>query len=157
MKKSKFYYRARFTPEVIQKASTVLTQRADLSPRQTVDSPPMLTVRVDDEEWTHDSEPEFFADYRRGTDASYTKEVQGASLRIFVYENSTAVEVSAKDRSIIQEVFDAFETHLSESLLAELVPSKPKQPIVFIGHGRSPLWRELKNHLQDKHGYRVEA
>ena len=28
---------------------------------------------------------------------------------------------------------------------------------MFIGHGRSQIWRELKDHLQDLHGYKVEA
>ncbi len=28
---------------------------------------------------------------------------------------------------------------------------------IFIGHGRSPLWRDLKDHLQDKHGFSVTA
>ena len=31
------------------------------------------------------------------------------------------------------------------------------RPAVFIGQGRSPGWRELKDHLGDKHGYRVVA
>jgi len=31
------------------------------------------------------------------------------------------------------------------------------RPRVFIGHGRSELWRELKDHLQDKHEVTVEA
>jgi hypothetical protein len=26
-----------------------------------------------------------------------------------------------------------------------------KQPVIFIGHGRNPEWRALKEHLQDKH------
>jgi predicted nucleotide-binding protein len=30
-------------------------------------------------------------------------------------------------------------------------------PVVFIGHGRDPQWRLLKDHLQDVHGYRVVA
>jgi predicted nucleotide-binding protein len=29
--------------------------------------------------------------------------------------------------------------------------------VVFIGHGRSGLWDELKDHLHEKHGYAVEA
>ena len=39
------------------------------------------------------------------------------------------------------------------------VPKEKDQirPIVFIGHGRSGLWRELKDHLQDLHGYAIEA
>jgi len=35
-------------------------------------------------------------------------------------------------------------------------PPLPK-PRIFIGHGKSPLWRDVKDHLQDKHGLEVEA
>ena len=38
-------------------------------------------------------------------------------------------------------------------------PQKPKTPppIVFIGHGRDEQWRDLKDHLREKHDYRIEA
>lgn len=36
-------------------------------------------------------------------------------------------------------------------------PPAPPPVVVFIGHGRSPDWRDLKDHLADKHGIRVEA
>jgi predicted nucleotide-binding protein len=29
--------------------------------------------------------------------------------------------------------------------------------VIFIDHGRSHHWRDLKDHLQDKHGYKVIA
>jgi predicted nucleotide-binding protein len=156
MKKQKFYYSARFSPEVIQVASTVLERRADPDSPQTISL--HLVVEVDNEEWTHDSEHEFFADYRRCTGiARYKKDINGSSLFLQFLKTATSVEVSAKERATIQEVFQVFEAHLSESLIAEPSTPAPKKPIVFIGHGRSSLWKELKDHLQDKHRYRAEA
>jgi hypothetical protein len=35
--------------------------------------------------------------------------------------------------------------------------SEAEKLIIFIGHGRSTDWRDLKDHLQDKHGIQVEA
>jgi hypothetical protein len=32
-----------------------------------------------------------------------------------------------------------------------------KKVAVFLGHGRSPVWRDLKEHLQDLHGVKVTA
>jgi predicted nucleotide-binding protein len=29
--------------------------------------------------------------------------------------------------------------------------------VVFIGHGSNAAWRDLKDHLQDKHGFKIEA
>ena len=36
-------------------------------------------------------------------------------------------------------------------------PSPEIRPRIFIGHGRSAQWRDLKDHLTDKHGYQVNA
>ena len=32
-----------------------------------------------------------------------------------------------------------------------------KGPMIFIGHGQSPQWKDLKQHLQDLHNYQVQA
>ena len=77
------------------------------------------------------------------------------SLSIIGATHGTIVAVRAKDRSEIEAVQSAFENAPSEDRIS-LGESEPK-PVVFIGHGRSLLWRELKDHLQDMHGYSVEA
>ncbi|HLW34308.1 MAG TPA: TIR domain-containing protein [Chthoniobacterales bacterium] len=35
-------------------------------------------------------------------------------------------------------------------------PTKASPLTIFVGHGRSPEWRELKDHLRDHHDYTVE-
>jgi hypothetical protein len=35
-------------------------------------------------------------------------------------------------------------------------PAKASPLTIFIGHGRNPVWRELKDHLHDLHDYSVE-
>jgi hypothetical protein len=40
---------------------------------------------------------------------------------------------------------------------ANTLQEKRPTPVVFVGHGRSTQWRDLKDHLHDKHGYKVEA
>lgn len=117
-------------------------------------------------EWSYDSREEFLASYRVidfsrdyfliyginticKTYGSYLKlEIKGSS-------HSTTVVVAAKERSEIEAVHSVFENASSEDR-KPLEESKLK-PVVFIGHGRSLLWRELKDHLQDMHGYSVEA
>jgi predicted nucleotide-binding protein len=54
----------------------------------------------------------------------------------------------------IEKVFDVFERNLIASKLP--APALPS-PQIFIGHGRSLPWRDLKDHLTDKHGYSVTA
>jgi predicted nucleotide-binding protein len=64
------------------------------------------------------------------------------------------VEVAAPDRAMIEAVFSKFENAREASRLPAPPPSKP---VIFIGHGQSLLWRDLKDHLHDQHGYEVEA
>jgi len=60
--------------------------------------------------------------------------------------------VASRDRNDLQ----IFEEKFAESQLpAEEESYQP--PVVFVGHGGSGLWRDLKDHLQDKHGYDVQA
>lgn len=46
---------------------------------------------------------------------------------------------------------------VSESPIANPSRSKvePEDVTIFIGHGHNPQWRDLKDHLSEKHGYRV--
>ena len=122
-----------------------------------------LSVQVGDDTWRHDSVLEFWADYRRSSESIYFFVQLGTSpeykLQVDVTgisnNRATEVMVAAPDRSAIESVFQSFEDQRDASKLPEVaLPEKTK---VFIGHGRSPLWLELKDHLQDSHGYSVEA
>lgn len=54
-------------------------------------------------------------------------------------------------------MFEIFEKHLTQSKLPEIPKPEPPKPIIFIGHGQSEQWRELKDHLHDKQKYDVES
>jgi len=72
----------------------------------------------------------------------------------------TQVDVAAENRATIEKVFSVFAKHLKDSRLPEPEPppaSPPQPPTIFIGHGHSPLWKELKDHLHEKHKYDVTA
>jgi predicted nucleotide-binding protein len=168
MKKKKEYDRTKFSPDTVRKASALFEQLTNLDKQNEVTF--YLVAKVNDEEWTHDSEDEFFADYRQASShAVYgktisrkideTKKTEVGKVWLSLYSGSTNLEVSAKERSQIQAVFEIFEAHLPESQLPkpQTPPPPAPTPIIFIGHGRNTMWRELKDHLQDKHNYRVEA
>ncbi len=70
----------------------------------------------------------------------------------------SSVKVSAPDRVNIAKVFNIVEEHAKRCRVEPLnFEAQKRCPTVFIGHGRSPLWRDLKDHLQDKHDYQIEA
>lgn len=122
-----------------------------------------LRIFLPGETWSHDSTDEFFADYRRAdlTDATFahSHSLFDRSLRVSFDRNlGTTVSVEAPTRVEIHKVFDVFETGLADSTRFEKPAAPPSPPpTIFVGHGRSPLWRDLKDHLHEQHGYEVEA
>lgn len=115
MQKRLHYCRVKFSPEAIQKAWKTIDPYLSDNDRKHI-SVVSLEVKYEKEEWEHDSESEFFADYRS------------------VFQSAAPSCAVPGDTS----------------------PSE-KSPVIFIGHGNSPQWRDLKDHLHEKHGYPVEA
>ena len=161
MRKEKLYRRVRFAVEVIGEASETLRRQDDS--KEPKEPYLFLVVEVDDAEWQHDTREEFFADYRRATGHGVYQEDIGVDygLRLQTFnDGNTNVSVKSSKRSKIESVFEVFETHIEESRLPGLPEPQsplPERPRIFIGHGRSLLWRELKDHLQDKHNHDVIA
>ena len=124
-----------------------------------------MSIKQLDETWNYDSEDEFFGDYRK-----YVSSVNHSYFRYkryLIFHRLEIRSVSRTDsevcvqfsldldrRSAIERVFDIFEADVEKSRIPDEAITKPK---VFIGHGRSTLWRDLKDHLHDKHDYDVVA
>lgn len=110
-----------------------------------------------DESWEHDDDREFYSDYRKTHKNSLITISSKFNLRI-EYEQfkSTKVSVGGENRGDIEDIFEFFENE-KENSIVENPNAMKNQPIVFIGHGRSPQWRDLKDHLSDKHHYQIEA
>jgi predicted nucleotide-binding protein len=156
VKKEKEYTDTRFSAEVLKEAIAA-TKEIAVSAELDL-SPPLLTVDHDDSNWSYDTIEEFLADFRRFKGYAYCS-IYGRNLELSVKftPRITTVSMKARQRAEIEAIFDIFEKHVTESKLAPLPPTRPPQPAVFIGHGRSTAWRELKDHLQDKHGIKIEA
>jgi predicted nucleotide-binding protein len=158
MKKEYKYKWTRFSADVIKEATNNLFEDVDFK-----DKAPNLnmSVELDDGEWTHDNEEEFLNDYRRSTShAFYCKVFEGLYISVQSFPTSVNVCIMAPTRSKIQSVFNIFDKYAESSRIAK--PEKPAEPpppkpTIFIGHGRDIQWRDLKDHLHDKHGYDIEA
>lgn len=114
-------------------------------------------VMVDGATWVHESREEFFADYRRGT-RSARLSASGSSHEFWfqVVGDTVAFHIAAPSRALIERVFTVLENAVEGARLSD-PPSGPDEIRVFIGHGRSQAWRDLKDHLHDHHGFDVEA
>ena len=156
MRKEKNYRQTRFSADVIREAVRVF--RSQMGPEARPNSRFYLSVELDDSIWRHDSEEQFFADYRRSTGgAVFQEEVSSYDFRLQAYPTSVDVWVGAPEREKVETVFEVFESHAYASRLPDPPKPEPLRPRIFIGHGRSMLWRDLKDHLQDKHRFSVEA
>lgn len=155
MKKNKIYRQTRFSADTFMDAVQVLRQIGAIT-KQTLKFN-MLQIEHDDAIWNHDAEAEFFADYRKYPHNAfihlYSKEYQ---LFASAGPVSADIAVTASNRSQIEYIFAVFESAVSKSRLPDPPPSLIK-PVIFIGHGRSGQWRDLKDHLHEKHGHKVEA
>lgn len=169
MKRETRYRRVWFSSSVLREAYQVFQSRiADNGEDASTSFYESFRVAVDDSTtWDYDDMDEFIAAYRNSSgEASLYAHPSRSSSRHLMHvqvllrgdERVTRVEVTAPSRPAIEAVFDVFEAHLHNSRL----PDPPDtaalaRPTVFLGHGRSPIWRDLKDHLQDQHGYDVEA
>jgi hypothetical protein len=157
MEKNKVYYDTHFSADVLREALTTFREQlaADLKPITRARS-----ITTIDETWKFDSDEEFFAAYRKPHISAYFNEYYGAPNGDFTCNyglRASTVAVKLPRITQIETVFDVFERNATASRLPE-PPENPTAPLrIFIGHGRSRQWRDLKDHLTDKHGYQVVA
>jgi len=156
MIKNKYYSNCRFTVETIREALKVFNDQIDIDTEDK--SRLILEVDVDGANWSHESPEEFFADYRRSTGrAIYQESIKKNYFRIQADNKLVSVSVGSPERKQIEAVFEVFEKHLDSSILPSPLDPPPQLPRIFVGHGNSEQWRDVKDHLHDKHDYDVEA
>lgn len=156
MEKRTHYHYVKFSPEAISAAWSRILSSLEKDQVKSISN--TYAVTFETEEWVHDSESEFFADYMK--DSKYAKfHRRGGKYSILIIYNRpcTDIWVEAPDRSKVEEIHQIFETFISKCTVPKDVKPSDKEPTIFIGHGRSNQWRDLKDHLQDKHGYKIEA
>jgi len=154
--KRRVYRRTKFRPGVIQNAvDTFCGQLGDGGVASSKSGPLTLSVEDDDEGWDLPTFQEFLGEYPQYPD--YTCSWQGTSHSARLYISGSAqevrVSVTLDTREQVESVLRVFEDAADDSRI-----SVAEQPItVFIGHGRDPQWRDLRDHLQDQHGIDARA
>jgi len=174
MKKEKRFGRSKFRAETLKSGLDGLAKMSE-EYAATIDSEEEIILKMssyysvdtEDANWDFDDLDSFLSEYRNsdlGASITRTYSYYGKpseiyfSFRLNFYgaESGTNINVDAPSREHIERLFHNFET-VAEEVRIPLPPEKNIEPIVFIGHGRSQQWRDLKDHLQDQHGFQIEA
>ncbi|HEX9510677.1 MAG TPA: nucleotide-binding protein [Puia sp.] len=154
MEKTKSYPDTYFSADNIKQVSERYLQPGDQNGELSV----YYRIDTGDEAWVFDTEPQFFSEYRKKEhiNSIFKKANKHISLTIIYQKNNyTAVTVQAKTRDEIETIFEFFEEKRADSIVKKA--DIPKDKLIFIGHGRSRQWRDLKDHLTDQHHYKIEA
>jgi predicted nucleotide-binding protein len=147
LRKTKTYSQTRFDPETLREALSEVKSDPTSELRET---------RLQQETWQFDTDDEFFAAcYSPLNYYHVSKQWEDFALSVIFLEDHADVSVTASKRAAIERVFGIFERNAAKCHID--VSFQEKLPIVFIGHGRSEQWKDLKDHLQDKHGFTIEA
>lgn len=157
MKKTKEYRNVRFPVEVLHESLEIIKRIAEEKEINLDVS--ILSVKHEDSEWKYDKKEEFYSDYRQSSlHASFCFFGSQLGLFVYAYEYRTEVSVASDNRTDIAELFEVFERNKEKYYTPPIIEDEEREDIVvFIGHGRSSHWRDLKDHLQDKHHINVEA
>ena len=121
------------------------------------------SVERDLNAWNFDSDEEFIADYRSGPfeRAYYTIGSHKNGLTFSQHGSGRiSLDVRCPSRPDLMAVVTTFENYLDRVTVVEKTKGESTAPEplkVFIGHGRDPQWRDLKDHLQDQHGIPVDS
>ncbi|MFY9854269.1 MAG: nucleotide-binding protein [Terracidiphilus sp.] len=118
------------------------------------------------ETWSYDDVEDFFAEFPKADDVNLrfsvplTQEYWKCELSYSVSGCWVFISVRSQRRHEINSIINVFRESENQAIPFHVVESSGTEESdfkVFIGHGRSKVWEELKNHLQDKHGHHVVA
>ncbi len=114
-----------------------------------------------DSVWGYDDTLEYMSDYRDCNNNASFQIRKGETKIVFRvdvdFKYYTRIEVESDNRDKIYQIFEIFEKAAPKSQVEISEVNDSGQLEIFVGHGRSPEWMQLKNHLQDQHGYGVVA
>lgn len=162
MKKSKNYNRVKFSAEKIKE---LFQKWSELLPPGFDSQFTSWKIDFGDHSFNYDNDSEFFADFskiysyaglsRVGKKNNVEYHIKFASFP----EHTTSLTIEAPTRAEIEDVFYIIDKDCDKFKLPEplIEPKVVEPPVIFIGHGGSTQWRDLKDHLKDHHGFIIEA
>lgn len=160
MERTKEHPRVEFSPTALQK---IITEFKNIVKDPAKASFNRLKISKKGESWWYDTIEEFLAELNDDASyASFSLSHSDLSLEITIWpagHNNTSVSISSSNRDHILRLGNVADACAKDCFVPE--PEKPKKelpkPKIFIGHGGSAQWRDLKDHLHEQHDYDVVA
>ncbi len=112
------------------------------------------SLSTNNEEWELPNIDEFIAGYEKSDESSLTVRKDLSTLRIYNNINWTRIAISHIQRDKINSLFNIFDSNKNSNII---INRTPKRFTVFIGHGGNSQWKELKDHLSEKHQFNIDA
>ena len=160
MKRRKEYSHVWFTVPAIKR---IVSEFQDIVSKPGETHFPILSTKNGGEEWNYDTLEDFLSVLRGELDCA---SLWGTNpeLDLLVYNEPcggyipSSITIESEKRERIVRLGNVVETCADNCFVSP--PPEPEQPPppkpkIFIGHGASPQWRDLKDHLQDQHGYEI--
>jgi hypothetical protein len=128
-----------------------------------------LTIRNSRETWTYSDFEEFVAHVNDSDNQAILFTLDGKDIRVegkcYRGTSDCSVQIGSSSRARIIKLGNVVDSCAGDCYVPE--PEVEKQPVgkeefepkpvIFIGHGGSPQWRDLKDHLHEHHNYEIEA
>jgi predicted nucleotide-binding protein len=161
MLKTKKYKFTLFSADVIKEGAELFSElRSEDKKSKKIGRKYGLEISFEDESWIYDNIDEFFADYRKHPHiAHFHLNIDSLGFCVRTMGIDTKIEIAGSTRRNVQAVFEIFEKYAGDSKFPDRrgANKKKDKPTIFIGHGHSNQWKDLKDHLHEKHGYTIEA
>jgi hypothetical protein len=159
MKRKKKYKYVWFDPRSIER---IISEFQDIVKHPEKTEFIGLSIQKGNEDWSYDTIEEFLSELRGEADYARVS-IMNPDLSLTIvnwppsFFTSTDVEMASGSRERIIRIGNVVDMFAEDCFVPpppepEKVPPKPK---IFIGHGGSQQWRDLKDHLQDQHGYEI--
>jgi len=164
MERSKNYPRVSFDAAALR---TLVDEFRSIQPDGKL-KPATMTIYQERETWKYDDFEEFLSELRPTRTSSYQVFAPGSESSLYVISrpvnslSTSEVTISHKERTFVSRIANVADEQANRCYVVEppkkpeVIPPKPK-PRIFIGHGGSAQWRDLKDHLQELHKHEVIA
>jgi predicted nucleotide-binding protein len=159
LRKTKHYQLTKFSPEAIREAFQTWAAGRNEKWRRISSE-----IELEYEGWDFDNDADFFSSYKDPNVwfANYSfaaSEGPDDRLRVLLKNDLTSVSITLEDKAAVEQIFDVFEKYAPGCRLPEDRRDEALRRWlrIFIGHGHNPVWRDLKDHLSEKHAFKVKA